>query len=69
MPRPALIRSRGVFDKLSCEDTPDAAVFEAYFEAHEESCSNCGAPSEGPFCSDLCEDEATGYVDWNGNEG
>jgi hypothetical protein len=57
------------FDKLSCEDTPAAAVAEAYFEAMAEGCANCGAPvSEGPFCSHLCEDEANGTVDWNANE-
>jgi hypothetical protein len=62
-----------MFDKLSCEDTPEAAQFEAYFEAHaaEDSCG-CGAPSEpgsAPYCSDLCRDEAEGSVDWNANEG
>lgn len=63
-----------MFEKLSCEDVPAAALYEAYIEAHKVeaktgNCANCGAPSTDPFCSDFCRDEAGGYVDWNVNEG
>lgn len=56
-----------MFDKLSIEDTREAA----YYEAMEDCrCKNCGrlTDSVDGYCSDLCRDEAGGWVDWNANQ-